>query len=60
MLPKYAAVNGSLGPDIRCWTGCIVSWMCVGENKAGLQYWMGPIRTPQAPRNRTLPIDHLQ
>jgi hypothetical protein len=20
MLPKYAAVNGSLGPEIRCWT----------------------------------------
>jgi len=25
MLPKYAAVNGSLGPEIRCWTAWIVS-----------------------------------
>jgi hypothetical protein len=34
--------------------------MCVGKSEAGLQYWMGPIRTPQAPRNSTLPMDHLE
>lgn len=63
MLPRYPAVKGSLGPEIRCWTRGEVSAILLGRwcvrRWDGLLYTPKPINTPQATRNRRLPIDHL-
>jgi len=65
MLPKYAAVNGSRGPETRCWTvwrererdrsaSCQKRAEGGGKGLADRIAW-GPSRHPKRPRREGFP-----
>lgn len=63
MVPKYAAVNGSRGPEVRCCTGGagqrLIRWR-PEEVEACLPYCIGPIMTAHEAKKSTEPMVHLR